>query len=1399
LAVLLAAAALWTFAYGVELASAELTTKLFWAKVQYFGIVTIPTAWALFAWEYTGHRLRLSKPLLGLLIFIPAMSLLAAWTNEWHGLFWSELTLEFTGLFLTLKSVYGPIFWLHWAYSNVLILSGMLAILMAAVRHGGLYRRQGAILLLAALLPWMGNLIYLSGSNPFPGLDLTSVGFAFTSMLVAWVVLRYRLLDVVPVARQQIITGIQDGLLVLDEHDRILDVNPAMAAMVGADVVDALIGAQANEALPSEILLALQYAEDNAWYAFSLPMQGGVRRYYEVKIVPLLGGAGVTQGRIIHVRDISEHRAHLERLRVLRNIDQAILAARSSEEIANTALRYLRTLIPSRRANVLLFDPEKRNALFLAEHADSPGPFPIGEVISLPEPWRKLIFRSQQRPLVLDATSLQGPGTEIVTQWLRKEGFHSIAAFPLLARNDVIGSLNLLMGEEHAAPDEETLSVAEEIATSLAVALDHARLAEQLQDKAETLEKRLTELEALYEISLEINRQRNLSNLLSKLVERVRSLLDVRVAALYLMQPDNETLELALIHGEASPQRYSGTKMRLGEGLAGRIADRRDVMMIEDYQQWEGRLTTYDDMGLHQTMGAPLMVGEQLLGVLTVGNDKKAGPYSEHQVRMLRLLAEQAATAIAGVRLLEAEQEQRRLAEALKNISLALSHTQNIEAVFDILLSEVRRVVPYDGANIMLIDGDVARIVRTRGYERLGASERERLLKVKLSISSTRNLRHMRETREPLVIADVEKDPDWLSVPTNPIRSWVGAPIVIHDEVAAYLSLDKYDPDFYTQRHAQRLAAFCGQAAIAIENIWLYQSARRRADLSARLVELGDALNRPLSKPEVIEAIGSAALALSEADKLGLFTREGETFHCAWSHNLDPGYIEEVLQNLTKLPGKRFFKPQAPPLFISDVLEADVPTLLKSLCERYGHRSLALWPLVYEGRVIAVTASYYHQPHEFSPEEQQVMMAFARQAAVALENARLFEEAQKRLVQARTFQAVGALLTSELGLEQVLEHILDLLKQVVEYDGASIQLLDEERKPQLAAARGYEDMEYMPGLLEKRVSLAMRTFEECDEPRVFLVRDAANDPRCTHPGGKSLAGSCVSAPLIIKNRLIGILNVDNQKPLAYDDEICETIIAFANQAAIAIENARLYEDLQQALYAGERVFRVVSHELRTPITVIHGYAELLDEQLDKLPEERRKQALSIIMEQTEQLRRLVDQLMAYHELERQSLRRDVIDVAAWLHHASAVWEPVMLEKDITLRLDLATGLGYVMGDRDYLDRVLNNLLHNASKFTPDHGEVMLRAWPESDAIYISVKDQGVGIPPDRLDKLFEPFYQVESGAQRRFRGLGLGLSLAKEIIARHGGRIWAESEGEGKGATFIFTLPCASEMETREL
>ena len=254
--------------------------------------------------------------------------------------------------------------------------------------------------------------------------------------------------------------------------------------------------------------------------------------------------------------------------------------------------------------------------------------------------------------------------------------------------------------------------------------------------------------------------------------------------------------------------------------------------------------------------------------------------------------------------------------------------------------------------------------------------------------------------------------------------------------------------------------------------------------------------------------------------------------------------------------------------------------------------------------------------------------------------------------------------------------------------------------------------------------------------------------------------------------------------------------SFAHLVAVALVKAQLYEDLQrtnealeQALQARDDMLRNVTHELRTPLTMVRGYAELMEMGMITAPEEVREYG-EIIRRNAQHLQSLLDQLLLYQRLRfgQEEIALEPVDIQAWLRRVVRDWQRPLEEGGYHLVLEMAEPLPRVLGHTEYLLRVINNLLDNARKFSPEGGTITVRAWHEGDEVFISVSDEGIGIPPDKLDKVFERFYQVDASSTRQFGGMGIGLSLCKQIVDMHGGRIWAESEGTGKGTTITFTL-----------
>ena len=400
-----------------------------------------------------------------------------------------------------------------------------------------------------------------------------------------------------------------------------------------------------------------------------------------------------------------------------------------------------------------------------------------------------------QRQIVREADSrrLEGKADRYVVELLRRDG----QRFPVL----ISGSPRF-----HAETGQ--------FDGTIAVFTD---IGEQARAEA-ALAQRAREMAALYETTLEISAQRDLETLLKAIVERAAGLLGTSMGGIYLVQPDSE--DLVLVVGHKMPPRSVGTVLGPGEGLSGRIAQSGEPMIVTDYRHWEGRAKVYEGEPFRRVLGVPMKIGERVIGVINLTDDRQTEPFGPDEVRLAGLFADQAAIAIENARLLQAEREQRELAEALRQATASVSSSLDLDQIMDQILAQVDRVIPSDAVNICLIDGDLARIERGRGYEAFG-TEVEGLI---LPLEQTPSLRRMQETGRPVVIPDTSSYPGWLKAAGMAwVRSYAAAPIRVRDRIIGFLNVDSATPGFFDRAHADRLSAFADQASLALANAELFR------------------------------------------------------------------------------------------------------------------------------------------------------------------------------------------------------------------------------------------------------------------------------------------------------------------------------------------------------------------------------------------------------------------------------------------------------------------------------------------------------------------------------------------------------------------------------------------------
>ncbi len=408
------------------------------------------------------------------------------------------------------------------------------------------------------------------------------------------------------------------------------------------------------------------------------------------------------------------------------------------------------------------------------------------------------------------------------------------------------------------------------------------------------------------------------------------------------------------------------------------------------------------------------------------------------------------------------------------------------------------------------------------------------------------------------------------------------------------------------------------------------------------------------------------------------------------------------------------------------------------------------------------------------------------------------QELARRLAQTQALREVMVAAASTLDFDQVLERACEMLETTMQVDFLSVVLPDKKGEglkvhPSLIG--------YSPAVVDTVLPLkgsvcgqVFRTGEPLligDVRQVSYYYDAAEG-----------VNSELAVPVRVGGRVIGVLNVESRRLNAFDEEDLAFYTAIAGQLGVALENARLYQEVSRQAKELARVvdqlqeldrlknefIQTVSHELRTPLALIMGYAELLQSGDLGGVQPEQQQPVSVIVRRSRTLATLVQDISLVLELESGPPNPLPVRLDQVLRAAIADLKGEFERAELRLQADVPADLAPVPGFPDYVRRVVDGLLSNALKFTPAGGSVAVRLGQQGEQVWLSVRDTGIGIPPDQHDEIFDRFYQVDGSVKRRYGGVGLGLALVKQIVELYGGSVGVESQ-PGQGSTFTVRLP----------
>jgi PAS domain S-box-containing protein len=885
------------------------------------------------------------------------------------------------------------------------------------------------------------------------------------------------------------------------------------------------------------------------------------------------------------------------------------------------------------------------------------------------------------------------------------------------------------------------------------------------------LEQRSTQLQTAAKVSKSASTILDPEELMKQAVNLIQERFRFYYVGLFLLDEASEYAVLQAGTGEAGQQMLKqGHKLKVGgTSMIGWCVAQGKARIALDVGEEAVR---FDNPLLPETrseMALPLISRGRVIGAMTIQSTRPAA-FSEEDIAALQAMADQLANAVENARLFEEALSRTRYVTALAETGKKLASALELDAVLDSIMDACLELFQVQQACFIMMDEDgYLRMRRHRGLS-------EEFVRSIVGRPGEGFYGKVYQSGEAILVRDAREQLDPTTaeaVLREGITSFVHVPVKVRSETVAVMNLTSLKEDRrFGERDLERLSAFADQAATAIETARLFEETQRHAVQLRVVNEVGRTLASILDVDTLLGQVVwlirdtfdyyQVNLGLVEGDALVPKAWAGalSTFPTGVAHlNLDTeAIVTKVVTSGTSM-------------LVSDVRRELVYLPLPGLEEV---RSELAVPLKSKDQVIGVLDVESDRSAAFDERDLTVLEALAVQIAVAIENARLFQETKSNLeeitlLHQRYLQEAWSEFAEEKTAQERAGYI---------YSQDTVSPASTVWRPEIGLA------------VQQRDTIALSDMADTLQETVEEVGTILQD---------SPAQSALALPLKVRGQVIGALDfyeTDQARDWSAEDvAMVETV---ANQVALAIENARAYEELQKTAERLKEMDQIksqflanMSHELRTPLNSIIGFSRVILKGIDGPITEQQRADLASIYNNGQHLLGMINDILDISKIEagKMELIFEPVDVRKLIDGVMSTAIALVKDKPIELEQEVAPDLPVVRADGTRLRQVVLNLLSNAAKFT-EEGQITLKAWADEEQITVIVEDTGIGIPPKHQATIFEEFRQVDASTTRRTGGTGLGLAISRHFVEMHGGRIWVESEPDA-GSTFTFTLPIA--------